>query len=160
MAKIKKNKGLSRIDSGSTHGWFVRGYKNGQTYSKLFSDKRHGGKNNALVVARGYRDELFDELSEIPNSPRARRIVTRDSRNKTGVLGVCRISKKGVNGKVTESYSVTWRPEPGVQKCTSFSIRKYGEEEAFRLAVELRREKMDEVFEAAALCRINKEVVA
>lgn len=157
MDENSNNKGLSRIDSESTHGWFVRGYKNKKTYSKLFSDKRYGGEKEALEAARKYRDALVEELNEIPNEPRPRRIVSRDSRNVTGVLGVCRISKKGANGGVNEFYSVTWRPEPGVQKCSSFSIRKYGEEEAFRLAVELRRKQMAEIF-GDEMHEINKRV--
>lgn len=75
MAKYKVNKGISRIDSTSTHGWFVRGYRNGKTYSKLFSDRKCGGKAKALNEARTYRDELLDELAAIPKVPR---------KNKTG----------------------------------------------------------------------------
>jgi len=146
MTKPKKEKGISRIDSGSTHGWFVRGYKNGKTYSKLFSDKRWGGKNKALEAARNYRDELFKDLDSIPQKPRGRRIVYRDSRNSTGVLGVCRTSKKSSSGTVNECFSVSWRPEPGVQKCTSFSIRKYGERKAFQLAVAHRRKMLREIY--------------
>lgn len=137
--KDSKNKGISRIDSGSTHGWFVRGYKNGKTYSKLFSDLKCGGKRKALNSAREYRDELYNELADIPQKPRGRRIVYRDSRNTTGVLGVCRTSKKSPNGAVNECYSVSWRPEPGIQKCTSYSIRKYGEKKALQLAIAHRR---------------------
>lgn len=71
MAKTEnKNKGISRIDSGSTHGWFVRGYKNGKTYSKLFSDLKCGGKKKALDLSREYRDQLLAELANIPSNPR------------------------------------------------------------------------------------------
>ena len=74
MAKRKnpKNKGISRIDSGSTHGWFVRGYKNGETYSKLFSDLKCGGKRKAQRLAREHRDELHARLNKIPTKRRAR----------------------------------------------------------------------------------------
>lgn len=146
MTKDKLNKGISRIDSGSTHGWFVRGYRNGKTYSKLFSDRKWGDKEKALTAARGYRDELLNELDKIPAKPRKRRFVHRDSRNKTGVIGVCLTSKKGPDGKVNECYSVSWRPAPGVQKCTSFSIRKYGAKRAFRMAVQFRHEKLREIY--------------
>lgn len=141
----KKDKGISRIDSGSTHGWFVRGYRNGKTYSKLFSDRKCGGKRKAQQQAREYRTELYDELEQIPLKPRGRRIVYRDSRNTTGVLGVCRTAKKSANGKINECYSVSWRPEPGVQKCTSFSISKYGEAKAKQLAIAHRRKMMKEI---------------
>ena len=146
MANETKLKGISRIDSGSTHGWFVRGYRNGKTYSKLFSDKKLGGKDEALESAVEYRDQLLTDLEQIPAKPRNRRIVYRDSRNTTGVLGVCRTAKKSANGTINECYSVSWRPEPGLQKCTSFSIRKYGEKKAFNLAVAHRRKMLREIF--------------
>lgn len=56
-------KGISRIDSRSTHGWFVRGYKEGKTYTKLFSDKKTGGKGKALDAAKAYRDTLHAQLA-------------------------------------------------------------------------------------------------
>lgn len=140
-----KQKGISRIDSGSTHGWFVRGYRNKKTFSRLFSDLKCGGKEQALNAALAFREDLYRELQEIPAKPRARRVVTRDSRNRTGVLGVCRTTKTSPNGGKHECYTVSWRPSPGLQKCTSYSIRKYGEKEAFRLAVEHRERMMREI---------------
>lgn len=145
MAHKAENKGISRIDSGSTHGWFVRGYRNGKTHSKLFSDRKCGGKDQAYALAKAYRAELNSRLEEVAKEPCKRRIVTSDARNKTGVLGVSLTVKKGPNGQKYECYSVSWRPKPGVQKCTSFSIKKYGKEEAFKLAVEHRRKMMQEV---------------
>jgi len=138
-------RGISRIDSGSTHGWFVRGYRNGKTFSKLFSDRKNGGETKALAAAKAFRDDLYGELESIPKKPRKRRIVTSDSRNTTGELGVSRTTKVGPNGSRHDCYSVSWRPAPGVQKCTSFSVRKYGEKKAFRLAVEHRRKMMREI---------------
>lgn len=145
MARSKANKGISRIDSGSTHGWFVRGYRNGKTYSKLFSDRKCGGKGKAQKLAKEYSAELNAELEAIPKRPRQRRIVVSDSRNTTGELGVSRTTKIGPNGTKHECYSVSWRPEPGMQKCTSFSIKKYGEKKAFKMAVDHRRKMMREI---------------
>ncbi len=156
MPRTKKDKGISRIDSGSTHGWFVRGYRNGKTYSRLFSDLKCGGKRKALAQAREYRDQLHGDLAKIPQKPRARRIVFRDSRNTTGVLGVCRTAKKGANGTLNECYSVSWRPEPGVQKCTSYSIRKYGEKKAFRLAVAHRKRVLKEIYGPSVLRKMRQ----
>lgn len=156
MAKSKKDKGISRIDSGSTHGWFVRGYRNGKTYSRLFSDLKCGGKRKAQQQAREFRDSLHEDLAKIPQKPRARRVVFRDSRNTTGVLGVCRTAKKGPNGTLNECYSVSWRPEPGVQKCTSYSIKKYGEKKAFRLAVTHRKRMMNEIYGPSVIRKMNK----
>ena len=153
----KPEEGISRIDSGSTHGWFVRGYRNGKTYSRLFSDLKCGSCEAALEAARAFRDSLHEKLSEIPAEPRARRIVTRDARNTTGMLGVCRTAKKGPGGQVNECYSVSWRPSPGVQKCTSFSIRKYGEKKAFQLAVAHRKRMMKEIHGPGILHKLKEQ---
>lgn len=149
-----KEKGISRIDSGSTHGWFVRGYRNGKTFSRLFSDLKCGGREEALQQARDFRNSLHQQLTDVPKQPRTRRLITREARNSTGVLGVCRTSKRGANGIINECYSVSWRPEPGVQKCTSFSIRKYGERKAFQMAVALRKKMVKEVQQAALKRRL------
>ncbi len=143
--KNPQNKGITRIDSGTAHRWVVTRRKNGKIYSKGFSDLKCGGKRKALQEARQYRDELFVKLAQIPTKPRGRRIIYRDVRNTTGVLGVSRIAKKSPNGTINEVYSVTWRPSPGEQKCTSFSVRKYGEGKAFKLAVALRRKMLRQI---------------
>lgn len=131
-------KGISRIDSKTTKGWLVRGYKNGKRYSKLFSDRKYGSPKEALKQAQAFYIELSARLQAIPARPRAKKIVYKDIRNSTGVVGISRLKKAGKNGRALEFYSVTWRPAPGVQKCTSFSIGKYGEAGAFKLAVTCR----------------------
>ncbi len=138
----KSQKGISRIDSKSTHGWFVRAYRNGKTYSKLFSDRKHGGRDKAYEAAKAFHENLRERLKAVPKETKPQRVVVSDSRNKTGEIGVSRTSRKGPKGAVYECFSVSWRPKPGVQKCTSFSIKKYGEKKAFRLAVEHRRKMM------------------
>lgn len=157
MKQSKANKGISRIDSGSTHGWFVRGYRNGKIYSKLFSDRKIGGKAKALTMAQAFRDKLNEKIESIPKKPSKRRLVLSDSRNKSGELGVSRTTKKGPNGTLHDCYSVSWRPEPGVQKCTSFSIRKYGEKKAFKLAVEHRRKMMRKIHGPTYSRKINEK---
>ena len=137
-------RGISRVDSGSTRGFLVRAYRNGKVYSKLFSDRKNGGKRKAKKLAIIYRDELKEHVAQIPRQRKAR-VVLVDSRNNTGELGVSRSVKHGPNGRNYEVFSVSWRPETGVQKCTSFSISKYGEEKAFKLAVEHRRKMMREI---------------
>ena len=151
------DKGISRIDSGTTKGWFVRGYRNGKTYAKLFSDRKFGGYDGSLEKAQRYRDKLHQKLGEMKKAQRKRRVAFRDSRNKSGVLGVCRTTKKGQGGVMNEVYSVTWRPKPGVQKCTSFSIRKYGEDKAFKLAVAHRKKMMKECYSSDDLKHIQEQ---
>ncbi|ACF13164.1 Pathogenesis-related transcriptional factor and ERF protein [Chloroherpeton thalassium ATCC 35110] len=143
-----KERGISRIDSSNTHGWFVRVYRDEAIYSKLFSDGRHGGKPQALEAAVDYRNELEALLDSTDNRPRRNNrlpLALRNKRNKTGVIGVCYRERRLPSGRVSKCYSVSWAPEPNVQKCTSFSITKYGKEEAFRRACTLREQMLKEI---------------
>ena len=42
---------INRIDSGKTHGFFVRTYYMGLQVSCFFSDKKYGSQPNALKMA-------------------------------------------------------------------------------------------------------------
>ena len=145
MNTVQSQKGISRIETSSTLGWYVRVYRNKKTYSKFLSDTKYGGKDKALEMALFEKEELSKMISKIPKKPTKRRVVTKDKRNTTGVLGVSRTSKKASNGKSYDCYTVSWRPEPKVQKSTSFSIKKYGEEKALEMAIQLRRKKINQI---------------
>lgn len=134
-------KGISRIDSKGTHGWYVRVYKNGKTYSKLYSDRKYGGKERALKIAQKAHKMAVEAMKAIPTK-RSRRLVKSDKRNKSGVIGVNRTQKHNRSGTVSEYYQVTWSPKPGKIKNKQWSIRKYGEEKAFKLACEFRHQVM------------------
>ncbi|MDQ3812388.1 MAG: AP2 domain-containing protein [Armatimonadota bacterium] len=128
-------KGISRIDSPNrnTHGWYVRVTFMGDNHAKFFSDSVHGDRDKALYHAVRYRNRMERELGK----PRTNRTVaTTNARNRSGVLGVKRIDK-GPGG----AYEVTWSPRPNVVSRTSVSIAKWGEEEAFRRACEIRQQK-------------------
>ena len=132
MDSTQSLKGISRIETSSTFGWYVRVYRNKKTYSKFFSDSKFGGKDKALEMAISQKEELNKLIIGIPKKPTKRRVVTTDKRNTTGVLGVSRTSKKAPNGKSYECYTVSWRPQPKVQKSTSFSIKKIWRGKSFR----------------------------
>lgn len=141
-------KSISRIDDAKkkTHGWYVRVYFKGKMHSKFFSDARFGDKDQGLQEAIKHRDELERKLGK----PRSERTVVQVSpRNRSGVIGVRRrrksSGKKGRPGGY-EVYEVTWSPGPGKMKRTSVSIEKYGEEEAFKRACEIRRQKEEEIY--------------
>lgn len=142
-----KIKGLSRIEYGSSKGWLVRAYRNNATYSKLFSDTVYGGKIKAKKAAMAYKKELYSKVRTIEKTRSSRRIVHNNARNKSGILGVCRTKKRSASGNVHEYYSVSWRPSPNTQKCTTFSITKYGEKKALNLAIALRKEKLNEIIQ-------------
>lgn len=143
---MPRAKGVIRIDSDSTHGWQVRVYRHGKTYSKLFSDKKCGGRDDAFERACAYRDGLAAEVAALPEAAPRRRLILHNKGNTSGVVGISRTHKRDRRGVRHEVYAVSWNPEPGVARGTSFSIKRYGEEEAFRRACELRWSKMREIY--------------
>ncbi|MEW5957352.1 MAG: AP2 domain-containing protein [Chloroflexota bacterium] len=141
-------KSVSRIDSTRKrmHGWYVRVYYKGVMHAKFFNDTKYGGTEEALAAAVEHRDEVEQSIGK----PRTDRPVVRISlRNQLGVVGVQRRMKHG--GKKGRQggypvYEVTWSPQRGKVARTSVSIEKYGEEEALRRAVQIRKAKEREMY--------------
>ncbi len=138
-------KGISRIDAKGTHGWYVRIYKSGKTYSKLYSDNKYGGKERALTFAKKAREMALETLKNLPES-NSRRLVSHDKRNKSGIIGVSRTTKTDSMGEKSVYYQVTWSPQKGQIKNRQWSVKKYGEDEAFRRAKEFRENVMLEIY--------------
>jgi hypothetical protein len=150
MAK-SGHKGISRIDQPerNTHGWYVRVHFNNTKRVKFFSDKTHGGKEEALEQAVLYRNQAEKELGK----PRTNRLViARNPRNRSGITGIQRKTKKirteAGERVIRNVYEITWSPEPGRMKRAWVSIDEYGEEAAFRKACAIRREKEKEMYGA------------
>ncbi len=143
---MPRAKGVIRIDSESTHGWQVRVYRHGKTYSRLFSDRKLGGREKTFEAALAYRKQLEQEVAQMPEAAPRRRLVRYNRSNTSGVVGVSRTYKRDRRGVRHEVYAVSWNPEPGVARGTSFSIKRYGEDEAFERACKLRWEKMKEIY--------------
>ncbi|MDB4265446.1 AP2 domain-containing protein [bacterium] len=141
MGTADQNYALARIDlpGASTHGWQVRLQRRGVKFAKYFGDRVYGDHRRSLTAARQWRDEL---LTKIEASEQAR-ICTRSARNRSGVVGVSRVTVV-TNGSTYEFWQATWSPEVGRRRCVKFSIRRYGDNEAFRLAVIAREEAVGE----------------
>ena len=132
--------GISRIDQPShrTHGFFVRVARRGKIHSGFFSDKKYGGREQALAAAQAFYLELRKKLG-LP-AQRDRRcnaeIVRR--RGKSGIQGVQRVINRRVN-PWRKYWVALWSPELGKVGKKQFSIRKHGEEKAKNLAIRARR---------------------
>ncbi|MCB9079108.1 MAG: AP2 domain-containing protein [Anaerolineaceae bacterium] len=142
-------KNISRIDSNGTHGWFLRMYRDGETYSKFFSDSRYQSQTAALEAAKDYK-RRFNEKYPVEASPLAKGFRDKPQKNNsTGVVGVSEtfIRSRGRGQRKIPCFAVSWRPAPNVAKTKKFSIEKYGREEAFRMAVKFRKEKEEEMIQ-------------
>ena len=129
--------GISRIDQPEkhNHGYYVRLSRQGKTEAKFFADKSNGGKRAALRAAREYEAELVRKAEARGGKKREIKSV----RNTSGKVGVSRsISRSG--DQIYEYWQASWNDSDGRRRSAKFSINKYGEEKARRLALKARRE--------------------
>ncbi len=147
QAKVKENKlpkkgstrierGIYRVNYPSHKGIRVYLKFKDTEYQKVFS--LDGGTRKTLARARRWRKE---RLREIQNSPEAQNPLKKmQSNNKSGIVGVRRGKTKW-----NDVWSATWT-ENGKQFHRSFSIEKFGEEEAFKLACKTRAEAEKRIY--------------
>ena len=142
-------KGISRMDSRNTHGWFVRVYRDGKVHSKMFSDGVHGGREKALEIALKYKEEY--ERKHPPSAINQRLRLKPLKNNKTGVSGISETfgRAQGNRGKKMPCFCVSWVPAPYKPRSKKFYFSKYGDREsAFEAALEFRKEKEQEIMKS------------
>jgi molybdenum cofactor biosynthesis enzyme MoaA len=128
--------GISRIDQPEkhNHGYYVRLTRDGKTESKFFADKTVGGKRVARRAAKEYEAELLEKAAALKRRPRKPSV-----RNTSGKVGVSRTSY-GDGPEATEYWQAAWIDNKGRRKSAKYSVKKYGEDKAKRLASRARRE--------------------
>lgn len=140
--------GISRVDNESsrTHGWLVTIQRRGTIYRKHFSDGVHGGKNKAFAAAKEYRDGVIEKFP--PFSMREYSSIVKSS-NRSGVVGVCRYCASETRDLPEEQqrwfWVASWPMPGGKRKRVKFSVKKYGEEGAFKMALKARKSAMKAV---------------
>ena len=147
---MRKVKNVFRIDTGRTHGWQVRIIRDGDRHTKLFSDSVHGGKEEAYEAAVEHRNEMIEELPDLPDG-KAGQLHT-DEVHERRWESVTRTGVKGLGFTMTTYnqrkddrrpyVSVHWPGEDRWQ-CTSFSIVKHGLRGALNEAAETLAEHTD-----------------
>lgn len=125
-----KVKNIVRMEYKMPYGWMVRIQYSKKKYKKFFNDATHGGKYSALLCAIAWRDKTKKEIG----MPNTHLHVEGCARSNTGVRGVSLSEKIG-------KYLVSWQDANGRPNATSVSIRKYGKEEAFKRACEIREKQ-------------------
>ena len=133
--------GICRIDQPHkhNHGFFVRLARRRKIHSAFFSDKMHGGREQALAAAQVHYLKLRKELG-MPRQ-RSRRwnaqVVRR--RGRSGIHGVQRaVDRRGK--RLRKYWKATWSPELGKVRRKQFSVRKHGAKQAKLLAIRARRD--------------------
>ncbi len=141
---------IYRIDD-PTHGrgWLVRIYTGDEVLCDVvFRDVAFSSKKQSLEAAKAERKKVL-EKNNIPLAEDRKYSMVPRSTNKTGICGVALVEKR--------KYVAWIYEEPRKVKSCSFSINKYGEFEAFKKAVEWRRDKEIEVYGGSVLTDENLE---
>ena len=136
--------GISRTDSKSTHGWFVRiYYGSSKVHRKFFTDSQFGGKEKALEQAKKYKKEYQLENPPPEKLPFHRKPL---STNKTGVNGVSETFQRDRAGEKMPCFQVFYAPQENERKMKRFYHHHYNSRnEAFEEAVKFRQEKEAEI---------------
>ena len=145
-------KNVKRIDTGRTHGWQVCIQRDGEQTTKLFSDKKYGGREEALELAKEYRDELLEDLPSLPEGPNAHLHTDRTRQQawktltRTGVKGISLTWAKGKSGTRYPHVCAMWPdPETGRRKRRARSVSKHGLDYALHRCCELLYEGRGEI---------------
>ena len=142
------NRNISRIDidkgKAGTHGWEVRITRRGKRVAKYFSDKDYRGKRGSLAAAKAFRDAQIEKLR-----PYTRLELVKRAESRSGTVPGVRLRENVVekNGwqYTYQTWEASWTPEGGKRIKRQFSINKYGDEEAYRLAVKARKQALREI---------------
>lgn len=132
-----------------THGWQVRvnTHKGKKYHSRLFSDRKCGGRDEALAEAKEYLKTYLEEHPELahPKKPANNPFLKGklSARNKSGVNGVFRTYQyfnwdKERRRRYYWAASCPTGPD-GKYFAKRFYVETYGEEVAKQLAIEFRK---------------------
>ncbi len=116
----------------------VRVMRRGKMNAGYFSDLVYGSQRKAQTAARKFRDELEAKFKgftpkQIANKER--------SNNTSGVVGVRYVEETDPRWESKPVYGywvAQWSPSAGVRKTARFSVEKYGDDEAYNMAVKAR----------------------
>lgn len=131
---------ISRLCSrGGFWYWLVAFRRRGKHYYKSFYDVRRGGTEQALAAAVAWRDEQLVRAQVLGKREFCQ---LRRTTNTSGVPGVQFIRSRN---QPEGSWQARHKLPDGREQTSTFAVQKHGEREAFRLAVQARREMLEAV---------------
>lgn len=154
MAKLSRNKAnrlITRIvttpreGKQPVRGYEVRIYRGGEKFSQFFSDKAHGGKSNALEMARSVRDKMDAKIKYFSRRALAVKVTERNTSGLRGLRIRTTVILKNKKKYVYEHVEASWSPEPGKVIKKGFSVEKLGLKKAWELATECRRKAVAKI---------------
>src|ERR1019366_1450147 len=127
MNRPSATPGICRIDQPShrTHGFFVRLQRKGRMHTAFFTDKMHGGQEQALAAAQEYCRKLAAKLGTPVQMSRRAWAEIRRRKGSSGIVGV----QKSVDRRVKRPrlyWKATWRAKAFGGRGRRFSAKKFG----------------------------------
>lgn len=132
-----KIKYITRIDSGNTHGWWVRISRFRKRKQKFFADLKFGSKDWALIQAIIWLDKTAEQLEAQPVSLKKILKLKTGMQNKS-VARVRRYNPKTGKNSGKAHWICSWGSYEN-RVIRTFSVNKYGEEGAKQKAEALAR---------------------
>jgi hypothetical protein len=133
---------ITRVDTKrgkqSTHGWEFRIHRLSGVIEEFFSDSKYGGKDEALKEARRFRNSKLKEFPKLDRREVAELRKKNNPNKKIGVSLVKQTDRRTYGIYEYWYYQAYWSPSPGVHKARRFSVNKYGDAKAYKLACEVR----------------------
>ena len=122
-------KGIIRFDYGTTHAWRVNISRDRAKFVEYFFDGISGSLENGLRRAILYRHEILSAFP-VTISVKSKRAIDPEPEN--------RISRHAEAGHLQDYvyWRATWHDSEYRRKTKNFSVTKYGDTEARRLALE------------------------
>jgi len=131
--EMKVKPAIRRYEHNHFQGWVVSFKRRGRRCTKYFSDKPDG----RLVARQCARQFCAQMLAELPKATKVKRTYVL---NTTGVIGVSRVRDRTRTGRFVWRYVAQWPILDGMRARASFSIGRFGEQEARKRAVQARHD--------------------
>lgn len=119
--------------------WSVAFRRRGHHYYKSFYDVRRGGPEQALAAAIAWRDAQLARVATLGMREFCR---LRRTNNSSGVPGVQFVRR---NSQPEGFWQARLKLSNGRELTKAFSVKRYGEREAFRLAVDARNSLLESI---------------
>ena len=130
---------ILRYEHNGATSWVVRVKRSGRQYVEYFADG-HEGPEASLRRAIVWRNDLEKRLTPW------NKLHRRSSVSRTGVIGVSVLDDRTRAGTIVRRWVAQWPIGDGRMRHRSFSVLKYGERKARRLAIEARRQGVADLF--------------
>jgi len=125
-------------------GYMVRFSRRGKHHQAYFSDSRFGGQKKALEAAKAHRDVTEPKFRALTSVERANIKMASNTSGTVGIRWSKKVMKKGKKTYTFEFAVAAWSGVGG-RHTRSFSVEKYGKEQAWKLAVKARKAGLAEL---------------